>query len=174
MDDGDGVAVTVLVGVGVLVLEAVPDGVDTAVALCDSATDDDTEGLAPGDSGAVGDADSEGDCEAVPETLGVGVLDDDEVAGAGWLEVGDAEIVDAGVWLAEGVALLVGVGDEVDVPVPLSEGKKDDETDALVASIESDAIGVAVIDGVSELDEEDVEGPVWLGVDVDETVEVGA
>ena len=149
MDDGDGVAVTVLVGVGVLVLVGVPDGVEATVALCDCATDDDTEGLAPGDSGAVGDADSEGDCEAVPDTLGVGVLDDDEVAGAVWLEVGDAEIVDAGDELAVGVALLVGVSDDVEVPVPLSEGTKDDETDGL-APDESDAVGVAVGDGVIE------------------------
>ena len=82
MDDGDGVAVTVLVGDGVLVLVGVPDGVEVADALCDCATDDDTDGLAPGDSGAVGEADSEGDCEAVPETLGVGVLDDEGVIGA--------------------------------------------------------------------------------------------
>ena len=43
----------------------------------------------------------------------------------------------------------MGVGDEVDVPVPLSEGTNEDETDAL-APVESDDVGVAVDDGVIE------------------------
>jgi len=78
-------------------------------------------------------------------TEGVGVRDSAGLP----LAVGVGERVGDGVTDALGVPEPVGELEAVDVPVPLSEGTKDDETDGL-APVESVAVGVAVNDGVIE------------------------